>query len=506
MLVAVYEEIGSAHPMTMNLNRATLASLPPSIQRPRFDPAKLSAGIVHLGFGGFHRAHMARYTHDLMELRPDASQWGIVGVGLLPADGRVHDAMSAQDALYTLIERQDDEEAATVVGSVCKVIFAAESSQAAIEAIDDPAVRIVSLTVTENGYCLHAATKSLDLDHPAIVHDLEQPERPRSAIGILVEAYRRRMIAGVPAFTALSCDNIQHNGSVLRSAVLALAAWRDRALADWIYENASFPSTMVDRITPVTTPAQIEGFADRFGITDRWPVFCEQFRQWVIEDDFVAGRPAWEAVGAQFVDDVAPYEFMKLRLLNASHLAIAGLGRLIGYSHIDQAIRNASLRSYMRALMDRETGPTLLPVPGVDLALYKQQLLDRFGNVAIKDTVDRVNTDAPINVLIDPIRDRLASGQTVELLALALAAWMRRLTGVDEAGRPIRVVHPLADLLRDRAVTGGSDPRPLLAIRQIFGDFIEHQAFVETLQQWLASLHAKGAEATLSQAQLRLGF
>jgi len=490
----------------MYLSRATLAALPATIARPRFDPAKVSRGIVHLGFGGFHRAHVARYTHDLMERRVDAAEWGIVGVGLLPADVRVRDALASQDALYTLVERQDGDEAATVIGSVCEVIFAGESSQAALDAIDDPAIRIVSLTVTENGYCGNAATRTLDRDHPSIVHDLVHPDQPRSAVGILVEAFRRRMAARAPAFTALTCDNIQHNGVVLRAAVLALAGWRDQALAEWIAANASFPSTMVDRITPVTTPPQVEDFTARFDLVDRWPIFCERFRQWVIEDHFVAGRPAWEEVGAQFVADVAPYEFMKLRLLNASHLAIAGLGRLMGYVYIDETIRDPSLRSYMLALMDRETGPTLPSVPGVDLDGYKTQLLERFGNVAIKDTVDRVNADAPINLLLEPIRDRLAAGANVDLLALALAAWMRRVTGVDETGNRISVVHPLAELLRERANAGGPDPRPLLELRKVFGDLIDHGAFVATLKAWLTSLHADGAEATLSSARRRLSF
>ena len=449
---------------------------------------------------------MARYTHDLMDRRVDASQWGIVGVGTLPTDVRVREALASQDALYTLVERQDKDEAATAIGSVCRVIFAGESSQAALDAIDDPAIRIVSLTVTENGYCRNAATRTLDREHPSIVYDLAHPEQPRSPVGILVEAYRRRMARHACAFAALSCDNIQHNGVVLRDAVLALAGWRDQAVADWIAANASFPCTMVDRITPVTTPAQVEDFSTRFEVVDRWPIFCERFRQWVIEDDFVAGRPAWEEVGARFVADVTPYEFMKLRLLNASHLAIAGLGRLMGFRYIDETIREPSLRSYMRALMDRETGPTLRLVPGVDLDEYKRQLIERFGNVAIKDTVDRVNADAPVSYLLDPIRDRLAAGAKVDLLALALAAWMRRVRGVDETGNRISVVHPMADLLRERASAGGPDPLPLLSIRKLFGDLIDSGAFVATLKAWLTSLHANGAAATLSNARRKLVF
>jgi|SRR5215469_11837254 len=490
----------------MYLSRATLATLPATITRPRFDPAKVGRGIVHLGFGGFHRAHMARYTHDLMERRGDAAEWGIVGIGTLPADVRVRDALASQDVLYTLVEREDGDEAATVIGSVSGVIFAGESSKAALDAIDDPAIRIVSMTVTENGYCRNAATKTLDRDHPSIVHDLVHPDQPRSAVGILVEAYRRRMAARAPAFTALTCDNIQQNGVVLRDAVLALATWRDHQLAEWIAANASFPSTMVDRITPVTMPSQVEDFIARFDLVDRWPIFCERFRQWVIEDEFVAGRPAWEEVGVQFVTDVAPYEFMKLRLLNTSHLAIAGLGRLMGCVYIDEAIRDSSLRSYTRALMDRETGPTLPSVPGVNLDAYKSQLIERFGNVAIKDTVDRVNADAAINLLLEPIRDRIATGANVDLLALALAAWMRRVSGVDETGNPINVAHPMAELLRERANAGGPDPLPLLSIRKLFGDLIDHGAFVATLRAWLKSLYADGAAATLSSARRMLVF
>ncbi|MFV3126696.1 mannitol dehydrogenase family protein [Niveispirillum sp. KHB5.9] len=490
----------------MDLSRATLSTLPTAIARPGYDPAMVRAGIVHLGFGGFHRAHMARYTHDLMERRGDAAGWGIIGIGLRAGDVGVHDALAPQDALYTLVERQDGDETAVVIGSVCRVIQAAASAKAVLDAIDDPAIRIVSLTVTQNGYCLNAATKLLDLDHPAILHDLAHPAQPLSAVGIIVEACRRRMAAGLPAFTAMSCDNIQHNGRVLRGAVLALAGRRDAALTDWIAANASFPGTMVDRITPVTTPAMAADFAARSGLADRWPVFCEHFRQWVIEDDFTAGRPAWEEAGAQFVADVAPYEFMKLRLLNTSHLAVAGLGRLLGHIHIDETMRDPALRCYMRALMDRETGPTLPPVPGIDLDAYKDQLIRRFGNVAIKDTVDRVNADAPINLLVEPIGDRLAAGAGVDLLALALAAWMRRLTGVDEAGRPIEVVHPLAGLLRERACAGGGDPVPLLGIRPLFGDLVGHEAFVATLRTWLTSLHVHGARTTLSHARARLGF
>lgn len=490
----------------IRLSRPTLADLGPSIRRPGYDPAAVTPGIVHLGLGGFHRAHMARYTHDLMELRPQACEWGIIGAGLLPADRAMRDALLSQDCLYTLVERSGADQTATIVGSIHDVIFAGDDPSALLNAIDLPGVRIVSLTVTENGYCLDRATGRLALDHPQVAADLANPHAPHGAIGIIVEAYRRRRAAATKPFTALSCDNIQHNGDVLRRATLDYAAALDADLAGWIERSASFPNTMVDRITPVTKTADIADLAALHGVADRWPVVSETFRQWVIEDDFVDGRPAWEAVGAQFTADVAPYEFMKLRLLNASHLAVAGLGRLIGYEFIHEAMNDAGLEAYMIALMDRETAPTLVPVLGVDLAAYQATLIERFANPAIRDTVERVNTDAPLSVLLDPIRDRLERGNSIALLALAFAAWLRRVRGTDERGMPTDVRHPLAAELRDRAIAGGADPRALLELRSLFGDLIDNHELVAAVSGWLASLYRMGSAATLKQARRELAF
>lgn len=488
------------------LNRANLAQLAGSIRAPAYDPATITPGIVHLGLGGFHRAHMARYTHELMERRPDMREWGIIGAGILPADERMRDSLGPQDGLYTLVERSGTEERATVIGSVVRVIYAGASSAELLDAIDDPRIRIVSLTVTENGYCLNRATKQLDFEHALIRQDLADPARPKSAIGIIVEAYRRRRDGAGVAFTAMTCDNIQHNGNVLRAAVLALAARRDPALAGWIEEHASFPNTMVDRITPVTSPDEVAELTAKYGVVDAWPVFSEIFTQWVIEDRFVQGRPAWEDVGAQFVDDVTPYEFMKLRLLNGSHLAVSGLGRLSGYTYIDEAMADPLIARHMAALMDRETGPTLMPVPGIDIAAYKRTLIERFSNDKIKDTVERVNTDAPLNVLVDPIRDCLQAGISVELLSLALAAWMRRVRGVDEQGQPIEVRHPLAGLLAEKAVEGNGDPKPLLSIDQLFGSIGNDPRLIAAVGKWLTSLYEVGARATLQRAAAELKF
>lgn len=484
----------------ISLNRAALHALPPSIEAPRFDPSLVKAGIVHLGLGGFHRAHMARYTHELMQTDRSALEWGILGAVLMPKDRRIVERLTPQDGLYTLIEREGAGERARIIASLAGVVDASASTKILLAALDDPAIRILSLTVTENGYCLDAATKRLDAEHPFVREDLKTPERPRSAIGVIVEMLRRRRAAGLPAPTLLTCDNIQHNGDVLRDAVLALASLRDDALANWIEREASFPSTMVDRITPVTQQADIENLAAHHGLVDRWPVVSETFSQWVIENRFAQGRPAWEMVGAQFVEDVAPYEFMKLRLLNGSHLVVSGLGELAGYVTIDESMADPRIRAVMTALMDRETGPTLPAIPGIDIAAYKQTLIDRFANPAIRDTVQRVNTDAPLNVLLDPIRDRLASGDGITFLALGLAAWLRRVRGVDETGAPLVVAHPLADILREKALEGDADPRPLLSISRLFGELKDNPQAERSIAYWLKRLYHDGIQATLDEA------
>ena len=485
------------------LSRATLQDLPQAVGRPDYDLRACRPGIVHLGFGGFHRAHAARYTHDLMQVQSEALAWGITGCGLMKVDREPIHALARQDGLYTLVERSRTRDVATVVGSVCDVIYAAEDASELLDRMDQ--ARIVSLTVTESGYGLNRATKRLDPALPAIAGDLSDPSRPHTPVGLLVEAFRRRMQAGGPAFSAVSCDNIQHNGAVLSRVVHDYADRLDPRLAAWIAREARFPNTMVDRITPAAQSGDRAYIAEAFGVDDRWPTICEDFRQWVIEDDFADGRPDWDRVGAQFVADVAPYEFMKLRLLNASHLAVAGLGFLMGYDYIHQAMGDQRLSRYMQALMDRETGPTLYAVAGVNLQTYKATLIARFANPKIEDKVERVNNDAALNYLLDPIRDRLATGGGVDLLALGLAAWMRRVRGEDERGAPIDVRHPLAANLRQCAQKGGGDPRPLFDLKSLFGDLGSNGRLVAVTERWLSALYELGACATLERALGELG-
>lgn len=416
------------------LSRSILDDRMP-LRVPDYDMARLRPGIVHLGLGNFHRAHMARYTHALFGIDPGATEWGIIGVGLRSTDRALHDALAPQDWLYSLVERDGKQERSEIIGSLCGMILVDGDSTTLLRAMDDAAIRIVSLTVTERGYCLTPGTKALDRCHPAIVTDLGMPARPLSAIGIIVASLQRRMAAGTPAFTVMSCDNIQQNGNILRGAVLDYAQELDPSLASWIATNARFPNTTVDRITPAAQPQDIALLAERTGIADAAPVFCEPFTQWVVEDDFADRRPAWERVGAQFVADVAPYEKMKLRLLNASHLALACFGEPLGYRHVDEAMRDPALKGFVAELMDRETGPTLDPVPGIDITAYKASIISRFANPAIGDTLARILDDAPLAYVLDPIVDRLRQGESISMLALVVAAWLRRNAG-DTADDP----------------------------------------------------------------------
>jgi mannitol-1-phosphate/altronate dehydrogenase len=483
---------------TFTLSRRTALTLPDGIGAPRYDICAVRPGIVHIGIGGFHRSHMARYTHDLMGAEFGALRWGIVGAGLRESDGPLLNALNDQDGLYTLVERDAHGDRKCVIGSVVGAIDASVSTQHLLEAIAQSEICIVSITVSEAGYLLDTTTKRLDLATPAVRHDIANPNTPKTMPGVLVAAFRHRRDNGLPPFTALSCDNIQHNGRVLRGAVRMLAAQTDESLAAWIAGNARFPNSMVDRITPIPTRGEIGAFAEKTGLADNAPVFCERFRQWVIEDDFANGRPDWSRVGAQFVSDVAPYEAMKLRLLNTSHLAIAGLGALAGCVTVEETMGDRRIRRYMQRLMDEETGLLLAPVPGIDLEQYKATLIERFANPAIRDTVKRINTDAPLNLLLDPLRDALAKDARSELLALGLAAWCLRVCGEAGAGETM-IGANAGDELQRHAAACSDDPAKLLSITSKFGDLGRNEALVNSVNSWLGTIKQHGIDAALDR-------
>ncbi len=481
------------------LNSRTLGAIDPRIPVPTYDRASVVPGIVHFGVGNFHRAHQAMYLDNLMNAGR-ALDWGICGVGVLPSDERMRDVLEAQDGLYTLTLRHADGRLEPrVIGSIVKYLFAPDDPEAVLRQLADPATRIVSLTVTEGGYNNHPVTGRFDLGNKLIVDDANSAT-PATFFGLVVTGLRRRRAAGIPPFTIMSCDNIQSNGEVARAAFVAFARIRDVELADWIDADVAFPNSMVDRITPATTEADVTLVRDEFGVEDQWPVLSEPFKQWVLEDSFTLGRPPFELTGVQLVHDVMPYELMKLRLLNVSHQALAYFGYLAGYRYAHEAMNDSSVRAFVRAYMDRDGTPTLLPVPGIDLDAYKRQLIGRFSNPEVRDTLARLCADTSNRIpkwLMPVVQDNLAGSRDVSLSAAVVASWARYAEGVDEDGRPIDVVDAMSGALIDRARSYDRDELAFLRDRNLFGDLADEPRFTEPYRATLRQLHEVGAVQTL---------
>jgi mannitol 2-dehydrogenase len=488
--------------MVPQLNAGTLSSLDPIVQIPRYDRAAVRTGIVHVGVGGFHRAHQAMYIDRLMN-NGEALDWGICGVGLLPGDATMRDVLRAQDGLYTLVLCYPDGTwEPRIIGSIVEYLYAPDDPEAVIEKMADVATRIVSLTVTEGGYNISHVTGEFDLNTPDVAADSGGHSLPSTVFGLVTEALARRRDRGLAPFTLMSCDNVKGNGHVARLAFTTFARARDPQLGDWIDEFGCFPDSMVDRITPRTTDADRAGVAERLEITDGWPVMCEPFVQWVLEDDFAQGRPAYENAGVQVVDDVEPYELMKLRLLNAGHQVLGYLAYLAGYRLVHEACADKLFADFVLAYMDREATPTLPPVPGVDLSAYSRELIERFSSPAIRDTLARLCTDSSDRIvpfLLPVIRAQLAVGGEVIRSVATVAAWARYAEGVDEDGEAIEIDDPRQAELTAAARRYENDPLAFLRDRSLFGDLADDQRFTAPYMAVLESLHTRGARRTLEQ-------
>ena len=482
------------------LNAQNLSSLPEELPVPRYDRSQLRTGIVHFGVGGFHRAHEAMYVDRLMN-DGEALDWAICGVGVMPADRRMQEVMDAQDGLYTLIVKAPDGTMeASIIGSIREYLFAPDDPEPVIEKMADEHTRIVSLTVTEGGYNFNAVTGEFVADNPDVQHDLQPGVTPKTTFGLITESLARRRDRGLAPFTVMSCDNIQGNGHAARRSFVAFATLRDAELGKYVEQTVEFPNSMVDRITPVTTDEDREEVRKRFGVDDRWPVVCEPFTQWALEDSFSQGRPPFEDAGVQVVADVEPYELMKLRLLNASHQALCYFGYLAGYRLVHEVAQDPLFADFLLAYMDREATPTLEPVPGIDLDEYKHQLIERFSNAQVKDTVARLCAESSDRIpkwLLPVIRHNLETGGEILRSTAVVASWARYAEGVDEQGRPIEVVDQLRDVLMAAARRQRDDPLAFIRNRDVFGGLIDNERFVSTYRSVLSSLHTKGARATL---------
>lgn len=487
-------------PSPVKLTERSLSPLSQRVAVPNYDRRTIPYGIVHFGVGGFHRSHQALYLDHYLEQNPGCA-WSICGVGLLEFDQKMRDVMQSQDNLYTLVERSPASDEARVIGSITQYLFAPDDREKVIETLASPHCRIVTLTITEGGYYVVEGTGDFDLNHPTIQHDLQNPAQPYGVYGFLTAALERRRQRGIPAFTVLSCDNIQGNGDMAAKMLTAFATHQDPDLGRWIEDNVAFPNSMVDRITPSTTPSDIEMVREQFGIQDEWPVVAEPFLQWVIEDKFSNGRPAWESVGVQMTEDVKPYEMMKLRLLNASHSLIGYLGVLLGYTYTSEAMGDPLIRQAVEGLMD-EVIPTLPPLPGIQLSRYKQTLIQRFSNPKVRDQLSRLclnGSDKIPKFILGSVRDQLTKGEAIPSLSFAIAIWFRYLSGTDDQGRAIAIEDPLAPLLTDRALAQNGDPTALLQIEALFGSLAKDTAFVTAVTHHLQQIYALGVQDALSK-------
>ena len=480
------------------LSDATLSMLPGEVRVPRYDRSALTPGIVHIGVGNFHRAHQAWYLHRLMQAGL-AGDWAIVGSGVRPYDAAMRRKLMAQDCLTTLVELDEGGISAEVVGSMAGYVSIEADNRSLIERMADPAIRIVSLSVTEGGYHIDPASGGLNAQHPDIVHDAANPGRPRTAFGAMVAALRRRRDGGLGPFTGLSCDNLQGNGAILRQAVVSLARLGDPGLADWIGDNCSFPNSVVDCIVPATGPKEL-ALVRRFGIGDRAPVAHEGYRQWVIEDDFCAGRPDWDRVGAVFSSRVHDHEAMKLRILNAGHQIVANAGELLSLPTIADCMAHPLIDAFFHKVQAEEIIPHVMPVAGMGPSDYLGLVGRRFSNPSIVDTVRRVAFDGSsrhTGFVLPIVRDALSAGGPVEGLALVEALWARMCAGVREDGSTIEPNDPFWTQLGQAARAARARPAAWLEQCRFYGDLANERRFAGSFAQWLSVIWSDGCLAAL---------
>ncbi|MDV7141847.1 mannitol dehydrogenase family protein [Tropicimonas sp. TH_r6] len=483
----------------MKLSADTLGDLHPEIARPAYDRSKVTAGILHVGLGNFHRAHQAVYLDDLLA-KGGAPDWGILGAGVMPADTTMREGLKEQDCLYTVLEQDASGDAGRIIGVMTDFAPVSANHAGILRAMENPAIRIVSLTVTEGGYFVSAETGGFNPDHPAILADIANPDAPGTIFGAIVAGLRARRAAGQVPFTVMSCDNVPHNGDVCRAAVLGIAAGQDTELAAWIGENVAFPNGMVDRITPATTEARVTHLRETFGIEDARPVFCEPFRQWVLEDKFTAGRPALEEVGVQFVPDVTPYEHMKIRILNGGHAMIAYAGALLGLTYAHDAMAHELVRGFLEKVETEEVIPIVPPVPDTSLTEYFKLIEARFSNPRVEDTLARLCHDGSNRqpkFIVPSAADCLAAGRSVDGLALASALWCRYCFGTGELHEEIPENDPAWDRLVETSKEARNRPEAWLEMSDIYGEVGQSPIFREAFARALNSLWVNGTEATL---------
>lgn len=482
----------------MKLSLANLHQLGHKADIPTYDRSSLRAGIVHFGVGNFHRAHQALYLDDLFRQGLD-HEWAILGAGILPSDEVMRAKLDDQDYLSTVIEEDSNRSAARVIASMIGYL-PPDRAEDTIERLSDPAIRIVSLTITEGGYFIDPASGVFNPMHPAIVADSQMPKTPKTVFGLILAGLRRRRDRGMEPFTVMSCDNIVSNGEVTRAAVTGLARLIDPTFAEWVELNVAFPNAMVDRITPATTAREVAIALDEYGISDNCPVFCEEFKQWIIEDHFPSGRPGLEKVGVEFVKDVAPYEHMKLRILNGGHAAIAYPAALLDFEFVHQAMEDLDLRAFLTKLAISEIIPIVPPVPNINLDDYFAKVDRRFSNPKIADTIRRLSQDGSNRqpkFILPTTADRIALGLDVVGLSLVSALWCRYLAGFSDTGKALEVSDVNAKRLVAAALKAKINPCEFIDQSGVFGALAQSDAFRKTFEVNLNFLWSFGTRTAL---------
>ena len=486
--------------MTVKLSSANLSALPAKVARPSYDRAGLKPGIVHFGVGNFHRAHQDVYLDDLFNAGRQ-HDWAIVWAGVLEAEKAGREKLEGQDWLTTVVEQDSGHMTARVTGAMVDFLVPGEAAKV-IERLADPAIRIVSMTITEGGYFIDPASGEFNPAHPDIVHDAINVANPKTVFGLIAAGLARRHAERIPPFTVMSCDNIPHNGRVTADAVIGVTRVSSSGFADWIADNVAFPNGMVDRITPATTDRERKLLADEFGVEDNWPVFCEPFKQWVLEDKFPTGRPALEEVGVTFVNDVSPYELMKIRILNGGHAAIAYPAALMDIHFVHEAMEEPLIRNFLAKLEREEIIPTVPPVPDTDLDDYYRLIDRRFSNPKIGDTIPRLCQDGSNRqpkFILPAAAARLADGESVTGLSLVSALWCRFCAGTTDSGKPTNYNDASAERLKQAALKAKDNPAAFLALSDIFGEVGKSEVFAASFAGHVKSLWEHGARETLAR-------
>ncbi len=481
----------------MRLNKENLRRFSDAVRVPTYNRNALTPGILHLSVGNFHRGHMAVYLDELFEQGEDLD-WAVIGASLRPSAVEMRKSLKAQDYLTTVVELAPSAISAHIVSSM--VDFLPSDPLEILDVLSDGKIRIVSLTITESGYYIDAATGEFAADHPEMIRDAKSPDTPVSLFGVIVKALKLRRDKGIEPFTILSCDNLPGNGNVTRQTIVGLASLNDPDLADWIASNVSFPNSMVDRIVPATTDRERQLVKDNFGINDELPVVCEPFCQWVIEDNFPSGRPHLEKVGVEFVNDVSGYELMKLRILNAAHASMCYPALLLGHYFVHEAMEDPDILQYLKTLLTQEAIPTLKPLPGVDYHQYLDKVLERFSNTEIGDTISRIaeeGSERQPKFILPAVIDALAAGKPVDGFALEIALWCRYCLAEDEQGNLIDVKDLKAADLFQFSESSKTRSEAFLDNIDVFGSIGKNAQFSEPFCYWLRYIHRLGVRAAI---------